>query len=43
MLAVCDFLFDMVGRQHALKVTNGIVAEGVIMVAENGGVGLGLD
>jgi hypothetical protein len=33
----------MVGRQHALKVTNGVIAEGVNVVAENQGVGLGLD
>jgi hypothetical protein len=40
-LTVRDLLFDMVGRQHALKVTNGVIAEGVNAVAENQGVGLG--
>jgi len=42
-LTVGDLLFDMVGRQHTLKMTNGFIAEGVIVVAENGRVGLGLD
>jgi hypothetical protein len=42
-LTVRDLLFDMVGRQHALKVTNGVIAERVNVVAENQAVGLGLD
>ncbi|HXO32927.1 MAG TPA: hypothetical protein VN901_11300 [Candidatus Acidoferrales bacterium] len=42
-LPVRDLLFDIVGRQHALKVTNGIIAEGINLVAENQGVGLGLN
>jgi hypothetical protein len=42
-LAVRDLFFDMVGRQHTLKVTNGGIAKGVNVVAENQGVGLGLD
>ena len=42
-LTVRDLLFDMVGRQQALKVTNGVIAKGVNVVAENQGVGLGLD
>jgi hypothetical protein len=42
-LIVRDLLFAMVGREHALKVTNGVIAEGVNVVAENQAVGLGLD
>jgi len=42
-LTVCNLLFDMVRRQHALKVTNGGIAESASVVAENQGVGLGLD
>ena len=42
-LAVRDLFFDMVGRQHAFEVTNGIIAKGVNVAAENQGVGLGLD
>lgn len=36
--AVGDPLFDMVGRKHALKMTDGLIAEDVIVVAENGRV-----
>jgi hypothetical protein len=42
-LAVGDLLFDVMGRQHALKMTDGAIAERVIMVAHNGGVGIRLD
>jgi hypothetical protein len=42
-LTIRDLLFDMVGRQHALKVTNGVIAESINVVAENQGVGLRLD
>jgi len=40
---VADFLFDMVGRQHAFKVTNGVITKGVIVVADNQRIGLRLD
>ena len=42
-LTLRELLFDMVGREHLLKVTNGVIAEGVNVVAENQGVRLGLD
>ena len=42
-LAVHDLLFDMPGRQHALKVTDGVITKAVNMVAENQEVGLTLD
>jgi len=42
-LAVPDLFFRMVGRQYALKVTNGIIAKGLTVVDENQGVGLGQD
>jgi hypothetical protein len=35
--------FDMVGRQHALKVTNGVIAKGFNVVAKNQWVRLRLD
>jgi hypothetical protein len=34
-LTLRDLLFDMVGRKHALKVTNGVISEAVNMVAKN--------
>ncbi len=40
---VGDPFFDVMGRQQALKMTKGVIAEGVIMVAHNGGVGLSQD
>jgi hypothetical protein len=42
-LAVRDLFFDMVGRQHALKMANSVIATGVNAVAENQRVGLRLD
>lgn len=42
-LAVRDLLFNMLGGQHALEMTNGVIAKGVNVVAENQGVGLTLD
>jgi hypothetical protein len=43
-LTLRDLRFDMVRRQHALKMTNGVVAEGIKVVAENqrGGSIIGL-
>ena len=32
-LTLRDLLFDLVGRQHALKVTNSVIAESVNVVA----------
>jgi len=34
-LTVADFLFDMMGRQHAFKMTDGLILKSIIMVAEN--------
>ena len=42
-LAVRDLFFDMVGRQHTLKMTNGVIPKGFNVVAENQRVGLRLD
>jgi hypothetical protein len=42
-LAVRDLFFDVVGRQHALKVTNGVITERINVVAKNQWVGLRLD
>jgi len=42
-LAVFDLFFDVMGREHALQMTDGAIAKGVIMVAHNGGVGIGQD
>jgi len=42
-LAVRNPFFDVLGRQHALKVTNGVIAKGINMAADNRGVGLRLD
>ncbi len=42
-LAVRDLLFDMLRRQHTLKMTNGAIPEGFNVVADNQGVGIRLD
>lgn len=42
-LPLCNLLFNMVGREHALKMTNSVIAERVNMIAENQPVGLRLD
>jgi hypothetical protein len=42
-LTIGDLFFDVMGSQHAFEMTNGFVAKGAIMVAENQGVGLRLD
>jgi hypothetical protein len=36
-------LFDMVRRQNALKVTNGVIAERINVVTEDQCIGLGLN
>lgn len=39
----CDLFFDVVGRQHAFQVTDGVIAEGIRVVAQNQGIRLGLN
>jgi len=42
-LAFADLFFDVMARRHAFKMTDGIIAKGVIMVAHHGRVGIGQD
>jgi uncharacterized protein (UPF0212 family) len=42
-LTVRYLFFNMLGRQHALKVANGVIAKSIHAIADDQGVRLGLD